>query len=53
MPITIRNHKPTTKPTPIGDSEIEQKGESEQKGKKKPVKEISDGGEEIGRGSYS
>ena len=34
MSITIGNHKPTTKPTPIGDSEIEQRGESEQKKKK-------------------
>ena len=49
MLITIGNHKPTTRPTPIGDSEIEQKGESKQKGEKKPVKEISDGREEIGR----
>ena len=47
--------KPTTqRPTPIGDFEIEQRGESKQKGeKKKPVKEISDGREEIGGGSYS
>ena len=37
----------------IGDSEIEQRGESEQKGEKKLVKEISDGREEIGGGSYS
>ena len=48
MLITIENHKPTTRPTPIGDSEIEQRGESEQKGEKKLVKEISDGREEIG-----
>ena len=53
-PITIENHKPITRPTPIGNSEIEQKGESKQKGEKKnPVKEISDGREEIGDGSYS
>ena len=36
-PITIGNHKLTTRPMPIGDFEIEQKGESNQKwGKKKP-----------------
>ena len=38
---------------PIGDFEIEQRGECKQKGEKKPMKEISDSREEIDGGSYS
>ena len=33
--LKIEQRPTTQRPTPIGDSEIEQRGESEQKGKKK------------------